>query len=91
METLINWYVKISGLWAKMVDLLPLLGAVGSILGVGASICSRAATSTDAGSLWQAIHPTAHEMASVSLAVGLLKAHFNHQENKALLTKPNVP
>ena len=90
MDTLINLYAKVSGLWVTICELLPLLGAIGSILGVGSSILIRASSAPDASALLHALHPNAHELGSLSLAVGLLKAHFNHQESKAAIEKVNA-
>ncbi len=85
MDTLIDLYAKFTGLWAKIADLLPLLGALGGILGAGATIAARAAQSKDAATLLHSLHPTTEEMAAISLSIGLIKTHFNHQENKAML------
>ena len=68
-------------LYGKLMDALPLLGAVGSLLAVGAAILGRAAACHGVVCLGSALQPTALEMAAASAAVGLLKAHFNHQAN----------
>jgi hypothetical protein len=87
MDTLINLYAKISGAWSFIGDWLPVIGAVGSLLDVAASICLRTAAAPNATALIQAIHPTPSEIASTSLAVGLIKAHLNHVENKTAIAQ----
>lgn len=81
MNWMINLYAKSSGMWATIVDLLPLLGAVGSILGALSSMAGRASQSKDAATFIQAIHPTASEMAEISVGIGLIKSHFNSQNH----------
>jgi DNA-binding transcriptional LysR family regulator len=81
MDFLINLGARIQGLTATVMDALPLLGAVGGILGVGASILTRAAAAHDPAGVLHAIHPTPEEGATFALCVATLKAHFNHQAN----------
>lgn len=81
MDFLINIGARLSGYWNTVHELLPLLGGVASLLSVGAAICTRAAASQDAASLLHSLQPTPSEVASAGLAVGLIKAHFNHQQN----------
>lgn len=81
MDFLINMGAPIQGLTATVMDALPLLGAVGGILGVGASILLRASAAHDPAGVFHAVHPTAEEAATFGLSLATLKAHFNHQAN----------
>ncbi len=83
MDFLINIGAKMNGLTATVMDLLPLLGAAGSILGVGAAILTRAAASQDPAGLFHALHPTGDEYAAVALGVAVIRAHFLHAQNAA--------
>ena len=56
-------------LYGKLMDALPLLGAVGSLLAVGAAILGRAAACHGMVCLGSALQPTALEMAAASAAV----------------------
>lgn len=83
MDFLVNLYARFSGLWGKIVDLLPLVGSFGAILGVLSTACARASASKDAASLLHSLHFTADEMAVLSLSAAAIKAHFNHVSNAA--------
>lgn len=78
-------------LYGKVMDALPLLGAVGSLLAVGASMCGRAAACHNAICLASALQPTALEMSSVASAVALIKVHFNHQANADAIQAQAAP
>lgn len=85
MDFIINLYAKAKGLTGVVMDSLPLLGAAGGLLGVGASVLTRAAAAHDPAGVLHAIHPTAEEAATFGLCWGTLKLHFQHQSNAAVL------
>lgn len=87
MDWLINLYAKSTKLWALSVDLLPMLGGVGGLLGVGASILARASQAQTPADLLHALTPTAQEAATASLSAGLIKAHLNHLQNAAAIAQ----
>lgn len=91
MNFLINMAGKISGAWAIISDLLPLLGGAASVLAAVATIGLRAASSKSLADLITAIHPTASELAQISLGVGVIKAHFKHNENAAAISAQTEP
>ncbi len=83
MDFIINLGARLNGLTATVMDLLPLLGAAGSILGVGAAILTRAAAAHDPAGVFHAVRPTADEYAAVTLGVAVIRAHFLHAQNAA--------
>ena len=83
MDWIIDLYAKAQGLTTVIMDLLPLLGALGGILGIVGGILTRAAASHDPAGVLHAIHPTPEELAGLSLSVGVIRAHFAHMANAA--------
>ena len=80
MDFMVNLYAKAQGLTAVVMDALPLLGAAGGLLGVGASVLTRAAAAHDPAGALHAIQPTKDEAATFALCLGVLRQHFKHQE-----------
>lgn len=85
MDFFINLYAKAQGITAILVDWLPVVGAVGSILGVASSVLVRAGATHDPAGFLHAIHPTSEEAGAFALSVAVIKAHLNHQANAAKL------
>ena len=83
MDWAINAYAKLSGLGAYIMDLLPLIGGVGSLLAIAGAIALRVSVATNPAEALHALHPTLTEAAAASLAFGAIKAHFNHIANVA--------
>lgn len=79
----INVYAKAQGLTAWLMDLLPMIGALGGILGIIGGILTRAAAAHDPAGVFHAVHPTPEELAGLSLSFAVLKSHFNHVSNAA--------
>lgn len=78
MDWIINFYARAEGLTVWIMDVLPLLGAVGGLLGVASIILLRASITHSPAEAWHALHPTAQEFATFSLSLGVLRAHFKH-------------
>jgi hypothetical protein len=88
MDILINLFAKLSGWTSSIMEMLPLIGAVGSLLSVGASVLARVSVATSPSGVFQAAaHPTPAEVASASLAIGLIKAYFAHKANAAAIDR----
>lgn len=85
MDFIINLGAKLNGLTATVMDLLPLLGALGGILGVASSVLLRASAAHDPAGVFHAVHPTVEEAAVFSTSLGVLRAHFKHNDNKAAI------
>ncbi len=85
MDFFINLFAKVQGITAVLVDWLPVVGAVGSILGVASSVLIRAGAAHDPAGFFHAVHPTSEEAGAFALSVAVIKAHFNHQANAAKL------
>lgn len=88
MDWAINAYAKISGVGAFVVEWLPVIGSLGSLLVIGGTILGRAATAGSSGDLasaLHALHPTGAEIGEASLAVAVIKSHFNHLANASKL------
>ncbi len=82
-DWIINLVAKAQGITAWIMDLLPLLGALGGILGIVGGILTRAAAAHDPAGVFHAVHPTPEELAGLSLSCAVIKAHFLHKENAA--------
>ena len=92
MDWAINLYAKAQGLTGWLMDVLPLLGAAGGILGVASSVLIRAGAAHDPAGLLHAIHPTPEEAGAFALSWGVLRAHFKHNENaQAIAAATAVP
>lgn len=91
MDTVINLYARLEGITEWVVDVLPLLGAIGGILGVISGVLIRAAGAKNPAETLHALHPTTNEIATFSLSLGVLRAHFKHNDNaKAIASLGSV-
>lgn len=85
MDFFINAGAKLQGMTTTIMDLLPLLGALGGILGVASSVLVRAAAANDPAGVFHAVHPTAEELGVLSVSSAVIKSHFAHVSNAAKL------
>lgn len=91
MDFFINMYAKAQGVTVVLMDLLPLIGAIGSILVIIGGIIVRAAAAHDPAGFFHAGHPTPDELAALTLSAGVIRAHFKHQENVAAIAAVAQP
>lgn len=92
MDTMINAYASVSGMWKKVAAWLPLLAGAGSVLVGAGSILLSLGHATDAAAALHIVQGLSAQDPNVVLVVGGLAAlgvHTNHNDNvAAIASKP---